>query len=71
MTDKNLTPGESLWILNNLPQTPPPFDTLRTRHGVMPTAWLNHRRKITLKLQRIIDTASREVDYRKIERTSL
>lgn len=55
MTDKNLTPGEALWLLNNLPQTPP--------HGVMPTAWRNHRRKITLKLQRIVDTASREADY--------
>lgn len=55
MTDKTISPGEALWLLNNIPQTPP--------HGVMPTAWRNHRKRIIAKLQRIVDAASREADY--------
>lgn len=55
MEDKTITPGEAIFLLNNLPTQPP--------HGVMPTAWRNHRKRIIAKLQQIVDTASREADY--------
>lgn len=54
MEDK-ITPGEALWLLNVIPQTPP--------HNVSPAAWRNHRKRIVAKLQRIIDAAARETDY--------
>lgn len=49
-----LTPGEALWTIANLRQTPPP--------GVMRMAWINQRYTICLELQKIVDEIATQPD---------
>ena len=42
-----ITPGQALWIINNLPQNPP-------SSSIMPSVWQNSRRQVVEELQAIV-----------------